>query len=745
MKKIKNTFNKLVSMITVLSLLMMQTLPVYAEDPAPTPTEAPVVEAQQTTQTPADTQSVTPVTEPTPSPTVETTTTSGANLNTATTTPDRDAIIAAAEEAERKRLYEQYGLTPPSGTTGGDSTITTGDAGTTVGSTTQANTNIATNDANGTGTAGGASVVNSGNGSDSTNNGSISIVDDNETDQDNSATVGNNTEGATVTGTNSSSYVVGDSTIDTGDANTSGTAVTAVNTNVSGVRVAEFNIVDDHVGDVILDFSANCISGCGTTGQVANTGNGSDSTNTADLNQTTTNTTNQDNTAGVGNNMTLSSDSGDNSGSFNTSGDTTINTGDANVAANSLTFANNNLAGNVTFGVINIYGNLEGDIILPDSQVAPANTVGAYNTGNGSNSTNTSTLDSNTIDNTFQNNDVSINNNLILDANTGENDARFNTGGNSTITTGASSVDANVINIANSNVDSGQTWWLVFINQAGNWFGQILGAPDGQNYAGSAGTTFSIGTEGELSALFGNANNGSGSENNTNATINTTNNTTQNNTATINNTLNLSANTGRNDANFNTGGNSTINTGNANIIANLVNFVNNNVKGGGNLVVTVVNVFGSWVGDFVTPGQKKENKTTQQQSASVTTSANNNSSNTSSSTGNSVQSTNNTQQSKSNDEDRAGLVGLISQRFFSPTTDSIAVAEDTQQTAGVSNGVPHHGNLLAAAKQLVSDTAKSPNESITINLAWLVVLLPLILAGFAVRQLIIKRLMSQRS
>ena len=45
-----------------------------------------------------------------------------------------------------------------------------------------------------------------------------------------------------------------------------------------------------------------------------------------------------------------------------------------------------------------------------------------------------------------------------------------------------------------------------------------------------------------------------------------------------------------------------IGTGDAKIVANIVNFVNNNISGGGKLLVTIVNVFGSWLGDFVGPG-----------------------------------------------------------------------------------------------------------------------------------------------
>jgi hypothetical protein len=73
------------------------------------------------------------------------------------------------------------------------------------------------------------------------------------------------------------------------------------------------------------------------------------------------------------------------------------------------------------------------------------------------------------------------------------------------------------------------------------------------------------------------------------------------------NNVNLSANTGGNRASYNTGGDSSITTGDANIIANIVNFVNNNIVGGGNLFVNIVNVFGSWIGDFVTPGYTPQN------------------------------------------------------------------------------------------------------------------------------------------
>ena len=143
---------------------------------------------------------------------------------------------------------------------------------------------------------------------------------------------------------------------------------------------------------------------------------------------------------------------------------------------------------------------------------------------------------------------------------------------------------------------------MVIVNEAGRWIGKLFGG-DGGNYAGSQGTEFTVNEAGEITAV--NSGNGAGSTNNANITQETNNTTVQTNTANITNNLDLSANTGGNSASRNTGGDSSIETGDASIIANLVNFVNNNITGGGKLFVTVINVFGSWVGDFLPPGFSK--------------------------------------------------------------------------------------------------------------------------------------------
>src|SRR3989344_827705 len=315
----------------------------------------------------------------------------------------------------------------------GDTTILTGDATNDANLETLANNNLSTNIDNSTGTK----IVNTGNGSGSENSGSSTSVSNSNSTQNNNASVGNNLDQSTTTGKNDASYNVGNSTIQTGDANTTGTILTGVNSNIEGVSVSEFEVADVHTGDLVLDFAANCIINCNGT-----------------------------------------SNSGDNDASYNTNGDSSIETGNANVSANALTFANNNLSGNVIYGVVDIFGTLIGDIILPDLAVIEAGTcslcnqsnVLAANTNNGANSDNNANVDSTTNNTAFQTNEANIENNLILSSTTGNNDANRNTGGQTNIETGDSSIDANIVNIVNSNIEGGNwnlrylQYWRLYLN-----------------------------------------------------------------------------------------------------------------------------------------------------------------------------------------------------------------------------------------------------------------------------------------
>ncbi len=731
--------------------------PIVSSTPPESPTapEAPSAPAASSAQTPSDPGQVSGSNqEP-----------AGSNNNTQTepamTQQEKD------REAQKKTAAEEFianynaqntgaGSTAPS--TGvvsngnnGDTTISTGNAVNGASVATNSNNNINTSAAapsTGSNNTSGASVINNGNGAGSSNNSTANTNSANVTEQNNSAVIKSNLDQSSVTGTNQSSFNNGSTTLTTGDSNTSGTIMNSVNTNIDGVMVSEFNIADDHKGDIVLTpdaFLANCISGCAGQNLAVNSGNGANSQNSTASNTTTDTAVFQNNDAAVGNSMTLSANSGDNTSSFNTGGNTIINTGDANVSANSLNFVNNNISGNVVFGVVNIYGTLEGDIILPDYTITGFNQgVFAQNTGNGALSQNSTAVTNTNNDAAFQNNDATIVNKLILNGDTGNNSSEFNTNGNTTVKTGQTNAQANVLNVANTNTQNAPVW-LVLINEAGKWFGQLLGVPDGQNFAGSDGTRFEIGQDGQISAS--NNANGAGSVNNTNIENNSTNTTAQNNSADINNTLNLSANTGGNRADFNTGGNNYINTGNANIIANIINFANNNITGNNPLFVTVVNVFDKWIGDFVAPGQKKMEKQT---------ASNNNNPGQEQSTTININTAENAEKSAGHSQERqqeidytltaiapkkmnaygiaaAGLTGADENNVYINSWNLASVNTESNKVAGISSS--GKDKLLASASLDSNYSKVAGTKAVRINLAWLILLIP---AG--VMMLIIKRI-----
>lgn len=497
------------------------------------------------------------------------------------------------------------------GTGIGDPYINTGDANSSAILTNNANSNL------GSGSGGSAediTVGNTGNGTGSTNSADVDTSNNSSTIQTNDANVNNDLDLDSVSGRNDASRNTGvNNTIVTGDSNTTASVINGVNTNIDGVAVVEFNVDDTHTGDIILAMpvASGCTATvCGVNGNLTagNTGNGVDSTNDASIDSTNTDNTFQSNSADVVNDLVLVADAGHNEADYNTGGNNSITTGDANVVATVGNFVNNNIAGvgEVLIAVVNIFGDLIGNIILPESTVAGGGTTTAANIGNGSGSTNTSDISNTNANTTTQTNVANIANNLDVTANTGDNSAENNTAGFSNggnvVESGDAAIDVNVINIANSNVYGDDTWWLVFVNDAsGNWVGYIVGQPEGATMAGSAGTEFIVGADGTIIAK--NSGNGANSTNDASVATTNTTTTTQTNTANVTNNITMVANTGTNSTSYNTGGANSIKTGDANVMANIMNFVNNNFVGG-KVVVTIVNVFGNWLGSFVPPGEE---------------------------------------------------------------------------------------------------------------------------------------------
>ena len=633
----KLKIKKLASTILLsLTLVMSSPLYVLAEAPsapsAPTASEAPEAsEAPQASQAPQASPapaSPTPTTEsstnsdpaPSPSPSPETNENTSSvsatnsnngsdSTNNSSTSQENNTQVDSANTAEvgnNVNLGAVTGENDASYNTGAASSITTGNSlASAIIETTVNNVTVAFS--GGDCCAGGSSATNSGNGSGSNNTANSSTKNNTTVNITNSADILNKIIGESISGKNDASYNTGgDSEIITGDADVVATIIT--DANAVNMGIYQFDILTDQNGDIILTQDPlNCIN-CGQGTSAINENNGSDSTNNATANSTNNTTETSTNDGDVVNNIDLKAISGKNDAKYNTNGDSTITTGDSNVIANVVNALNTVVDGVIY--TVNVFGDLVGNIILPDQQTQSsadcgccAQDVTAANSGNGSGSTNTADSSSTNTANTTQTNNATIDNNLDLNANTGYNDVNFNTDGNSVVETGDVSVDANVINVANVNVSGGpcdKPVYMVFVNDPnGNWQGQIAGAAPGTYFYTSDGLLYVVDDNGDLITV--NSGNGSDSTNTAAASQTNTTNVTQNNSATLTNNINIQANSGDNQANFNTGGENTIKTGDANILLNVVNFVNSNFSGR-KVVMTVVNVIGSWIGHFVPPG-----------------------------------------------------------------------------------------------------------------------------------------------
>lgn len=263
-------------------------------------------------------------------------------------------------------------------------------------------------------------------------------------------------------------------------------------------------------------------SAFGTTTFTIN-GNGADSTNKVEWESSNQTFVTQSNTANISNSVHANASTGKNDTNRNTGGDNKIDTGDATSNASVTNMANANMA-------------KVDNCCLKDATVKI--------TGNGANSDNTIDLDVNS-ENTkgtvvTQTNEAWVSNWVDSDAKTGKNDANRNTGGNNSIETGNATSGATVVNKLNAN-------WA-------------------QIGSGNGGGTLDV----EISG------NGADSTNLVELELSNEVFLTQSNTANVNNYVDADASTGGNDANRNTGGENTIDTGNAHATASVANLANFN-------------------------------------------------------------------------------------------------------------------------------------------------------------------------
>src|SRR3989344_766075 len=254
----------------------------------------------------------------------------------------------------------------------------------------------------------------------------------------------------------------------------------------------------------------------GTTIEISGNGTYSDNDATVSLGQSTTVV--QSNFSDVYNRVDADADTGDNDANDNTGGEVSVETGDASGDVRVSNALNSNTA---------------------EVDCCPSGDVDVLISGNGSNSDNTVGLKMGSSTELYQENVADVTNKVYADADTGGNDAEDNTGGSVSVETGNASVKVDLATTANSN-------------------------------------SAKVGGEGEggsLSAWI--TGNGTYSDNDIDLELGSLVLLAQSNFADVYNKVDADADTGDNDADDNTGGDVSVETGDAEVdveVDNLVNF-----------------------------------------------------------------------------------------------------------------------------------------------------------------------------
>lgn len=465
-----------------------------------------------------------------------------------------------------------------------------------------ANTSQGAQQGQGQGTSNGVAATNSQTGANSTNSTGVNATDSTSTNVNNNATTSTTAGALGNTGGNTQNMNTGTGGIGTGNAGIGVTQVTNDNTAViggsAGLTTQAHN--GDYNGDLNLGFGAGTANLAGEGGltsvRATNETTGSNSDNTIDLLHRLEEFTEVQNDGRIDTNLNLAAVTGQNEASMNT-GNGTVTTGNANVAATLVNLLNTTVInGDIWITVADIFGDLNGNINIPDltaflsAAAAQGLLVDASNAGTGQNSTNDINVNIDDQETTRITNDATVTTNVDADAITGQNDALSNTGG-SLIDTGDASVTASNVTLANTTIEGGN-WGLFIVNALNGWLGFLVG-DNGEVRALSQDETLR-----QIEAA--NQQTGSDSTNTINVTDETDRTTIVDNNAIINNNIIAAAITGQNDTNYNTG-QGQITTGDASVQASAVNIANTTVKDG-SLFIAVVNIFGDWFGDLFYAG-----------------------------------------------------------------------------------------------------------------------------------------------
>lgn len=408
-------------------------------------------------------------------------------------------------------------------------------------------------------------------------------------DNTNNATVTNDVRGVVGTAGNVVMGERGNIAINTGDAESVLSLINLINSIFAGlggnVAFVYKNVDGDLNGNYVIDPSTGKLTTFDGKEVVINDNTGRNSENLASLGENDQTSNRNTSLSNLINKVNLEANTGDNMIS-NKVGDNGIKTGDAEISLNLLNFLNSTfVVGDFgVVGILNILGDWTGNLLLPKSifgGFSAPNITTAENSSTGKNSENTATAKTDSSKNIDTNNVGQINNNISLDGNTGGNmiDSKV---GDANIITGSVNLLLNQKNFANITI-VGDVIYMAFVNVLGKWFGSDL---VGKIFGFSLPNTVQV----------NNQNTGTNSANTAKSTENNTQNTATNNQGILQNLVNIVANTGGNQISSERG-DSTIQTGNVSVLANIVNFLNTNFTGK-RIVMLFVNVFGDWYGNI---------------------------------------------------------------------------------------------------------------------------------------------------
>lgn len=243
--------------------------------------------------------------------------------------------------------------------------------------------------------------------------------------------------------------------------------------------------------------------------------------------------------------------------------------GKAQAVVNLLNLINSAITSNKSFiGVLNINGNLNGDILLPPSMLNAIIAATGQNSNNQINSGGNTVIDATVVDN------KAINNNINTAASSGNAEVTNNTSAGSA-KSGKADTNVVLLNLTGKRVVA-KNALLVFVNVMGSWVGLIFDAPAGTNAVAATGP---------------------GSNNTITDTGNLTVETDVTTNSLIDNDIDVAARSGDAEVSGNTnGGNAT--SGDASVGVNVLNMIDSQFEVSDWFGVLFINVFGNWVGSF---------------------------------------------------------------------------------------------------------------------------------------------------